>query len=187
MKLLKEIGVKPILIWGLEKDNITKEIKDVVVDPGGGGLTKGEIAVALSHAKALRWVVENNCDAIIIEDDFRLWHEGGITANMIKPAWDSVPAQTDFCSFSKHHIWNPELEFPNEINQDSENYKRVLLPTYGNQCYYIGAHAAHHFYKESMPIRVAADVLYRYPGKEMVFRHHFPELIWHQDQSSIKD
>lgn len=196
MHLLNEIlqgEITPEIVWGIEKDNLDKELIDVVVDPSGMGLTKGEISVALSHAKCLRRIVETGEPGIILEDDFRLWVEGGVLARDVNKAWGSIPEDTDFESFSKWHIWNPPLKCVDDSFAD--NHRRVELPTFGNQCYYIGVEFARIMYSYIFPIRAAADVIWRYAphcNEGYVFRHYYRNeiddgLIWHLDNSSIKD
>lgn len=184
-ELLAKIGVHWEPVWGYEKHNIPKDIYNMCLAPEAGSLTEGEKAVALSHLKALRKVIDSNEPGIIIEDDFRLWHEGKVTHSMVREGWETVPENTDFCSFSKWHVFNPDI---NQIDPDEHpTHKKVELPTYGNQSYYISHRAANHFYRENLPVRAAADVIYRYaPHPDFIYRHHFPELIWHRD-SSLKD
>lgn len=188
--LIKEItGEEPILIFGPEKP-IPNDIKMTVVDPSGMGLTEGEIAVALGHARCLRWVVENNEPAIIFEDDFRLWVEGGVTASLVKLAFDTIPKGVDYELFSKRHIWHDDIQ----TTENDTHHRRIQYPTvHANQCYYVSVRFAKYFYKEVFPIRCAADVIWRYAGLDQDFdyRHYFRHdnedgCIWHKDES-IKD
>lgn len=194
MHLLNEIlcgEIKPEIVWGFEKNNLTDELVNTVIHPSGMGLTKGEMAVALSHAKCLRNIIECGEPAIILEDDFRLWVEGGVVASDVKRAWDSIPPDTDFECFSKWHVWNPPLK---DIG-DEPYHRRVELPTFGNQCYYVGVEFAQIMYNHIFPIRAAADVIWRYAPKcneGYIFRHYYRDLdqdglIWHLDNASIKD
>lgn len=190
MHLIWEItGEEPILIWGPEKP-IPKDIKETVVDPSGMGLTEGEIAVALGHARCLRKVIELNEPCIIFEDDFRLWVEGGVTANHVRGAFNSIPEDTDYEFFSKCHVWHDR---PTIIEDKSSNHKKIAIPTvHANQCYFVSIRFAKYFYKEVFPIACAADVIWRYRGldQKFIYRYHFPELIWQMDNEtcgSIKD
>jgi GR25 family glycosyltransferase involved in LPS biosynthesis len=185
-ELLKEIGFEPDYLWGAEKTSLGEFVQNFLVAPEANDLTDGEKAVAISHLLALRKVIDSDeRGAIIVEDDFRLWHEGNVTPEMVHKAWTTIPEDTDFCSFAKWHVFNPDLEV---IEPDqNQTHKRVKEPTYGNQAYFISKRAANHFYRENLPIRAAADVIYRFAMKDdFICRHHYPELIWHKDDS-IKD
>ena len=106
------------------------------------------------------------------------------TTRASKQALETIPDDTAFCSFSKWHVFNPELEI---IDGSHPTHKRVAKPTFGNQCYFISVEAANYFYRENLPIRAAADVIYTFSMPEQyVCRHHFPELIWH-GENSVKD
>ena len=185
-ELLKQIGFTPEYVWGIEKTGLNPFVNDFLIAPEAGDLTAGERAVALSHLLALRKIIDSDeRGAVVVEDDFRLWHEGEIRPQQVSMAWNTIPEDTDFCSFSKWHVFNPELEIIEE--DENQTHKKVKEPTYGNQAYYISKRAANHFYRENLPVRAAADVIYKYSMRdEFVCRHHFPELIWHKD-NSVKD
>jgi hypothetical protein len=200
LHLLKEIDpdIQPVLIWGIEKNSLDPAIREIVFCPSTdrkyesyemvsqedpninfnakkqvAGLSVGEDAVALSHARAIRHVVKTQKPAIILEDDFRLWVEGGVTADMVRGAWNTIPKDTD--------------------HEEQIFHKRVSLPTYGNQCYYVSVKFAEFWHNNMLPIRAAADVIWRFPpdDHDFIYRHYYrfeneDGLIWHH-QESIKD
>ena len=92
-ELLKRIGLDFEVIWGYEKTNLPPNLRRLVVAPEAEGridkdgkqqgLTEGEIAVALTHLKALKHIIDTKEDGVIFEDDFRLWHEGDIQPEQV--------------------------------------------------------------------------------------------------------
>ena len=166
-----ELGIEPVVIDAVDGRALTDEQIDRYSEVRatfayGRGLTRAEVAIALSHLALCRRMVDENVDdVVVLEDDVR---PTPALLDVLSERW-SFPADLDVLTLHSLFDWATPTPVDGRVIAGGFRVCRYARTPMGTQAYLLRRRAARRLLDVGFPVRLPAD--------ELLFRRHPAGLL----------